>query len=90
MSSEQQSEKEEIWTLYSVMNTFIIEVGELFLVLCIIKYITNKNINFKQILYYSVVLGIVIMIIGSYNYNLKRSIKTGILTSLGAKLITFD
>ena len=89
MSSESEQQP-ETWTLQSLINTFIIEVGELFLVLCIIKYITNKNINFKQILYYSVVLGIIIIIIGTYNYNLKRSIKTGILTSLGAKLITFD
>jgi len=75
-------------TIEKIIVTYITEVFEIFVIFCIFKIILKKNITFYEIIKLSALLGFVVLIIGLYDHEALKSVKIGILSSVGSKLIT--
>jgi hypothetical protein len=75
-------------TIEKIIITYVTEVFEIFVIFCIFKIILKKDITFYEIIKLSAFLGFIVMLIGLYDHDTKKSIKVGILSSVGSKLIT--
>ena len=75
-------------TFEKIIMTYLQEMFEIFVVFCIFKIILKKDITYYEIIKLSGLLGFVVLMIGLYDNETKKSIKVGILSSVGSKLIT--
>jgi hypothetical protein len=75
-------------TFEKIIMTYLQEVFEIFVVFCILKIILKKDITYYEIIKLSGLLGFVVLMIGLYDNETKKSIKVGLLSSVGSKLIT--
>jgi len=90
VDSESKVKCDNQFNVYTMINTYILEVTEIIFMFTFLKFILNKEISIYKIFIYSLTIGAVILLLGMYNEGLKKSVKGGILASMGAKLITFD
>jgi hypothetical protein len=77
-------------TFYSLLNTYFLESFEIFVVMTLIRFITNKPMDIYVLIKYSLTIGIIVMIIGFYNKDLKKNIKGGMIGIMSAKMVTFE
>lgn len=75
-------------TPYKLFSIWVSESFEIFVVLVIFKVILEKPITYERSLKLSLMLGAVVLMIGLYNKDLKKSLKVGIMGSVGSKLVT--
>jgi len=75
-------------TPYTLFSIWVSESFEIFVVLVIFKVILEKPITYERSLKLSLMLGAVVLMIGLYNKDLKKSLKVGIMGSVGSKLVT--
>jgi hypothetical protein len=91
MTDKKQEDKpEESTDFLSLFNVYWVETFEVFIVLVFFKVIGNKDIKIEEIIKASLLIGLVILIIGMYNKELRRLVKMGVMTSVGSKLVNFD
>lgn len=74
----------------TLVNTYVIEVFEIFIILSLIRFILNKPFNLYDIIKHSLFIGLIILIIGLYNIDFKDRVKLGMLGSMSARLVTFE
>lgn len=86
----QQENREDMNDLYSIMKSYTRETFEIFIIMCMIRLILNKELNFLNIVRYSLLLGVVVILIGFYNKDFKKTIKGSMVGSMSARLITMD
>lgn len=77
-------------TFYSLLNTYFLETFEIFIVMTLIRFITNKPMDIFLLIKYSLTIGIIVMLIGYYNKDLKKNIKGGMIGIMSAKMVTFE
>ena len=77
-------------TFYSFLNTYFLESFEIFIVMSLIRFITNKSFDIFVLVKYSLTIGIIVMLIGYYNKDLKKNIKGGMLGIMSAKMVTLE
>ena len=91
MTDKKQEDKpEESTDFLSLFNVYWVETFEVFIVLVFFKVIGNKDIKIEEIIKASLLIGLAILIIGMYNKELRGLVKSGIMTSVGSKLVNFD
>lgn len=74
----------------TLVNTYVIEVFEIFLILCLIRFILGKDVSMYVILKHSLFIGLIVLIIGLYNIEFKDRVKLGMLGSMSARLVSLD
>lgn len=75
-------------TFQKMFVTYLQEVFEIFVIFIIFKIILKKEISYYDIFRLSAILGFIVLLIGLYDNDSKKSVKVGILSSVGSKLIT--
>lgn len=85
-----QQENTDDYDIFSIMKSYIKETFEIFIIMIMIKIILNKELNLLNILKYSLLLGVVVILIGFYNKDFKKTIKGSMIGSMSARLITMD
>lgn len=90
MQQEKQEINENNHDIMSIMKSFVKETFEIFIIMCMIRLVLNKELNFLNILRYSLLLGVVVILIGFYNKDFKKTIKGSMVGSMSARLITMD
>jgi len=66
---------------------YLNEITEASVLIVIIKLSTNNPIDIKEVLLYSIIIGIITLILEEYNQSIYNRVKTGMQTSIGAVLM---
>ena len=86
----EKTEKFNNITFYSLVNTYILESFEIFIVMCLIKFMTGKVIDVYQVLKNSLLIGAIVLAIEYYNKDLMKNIKGSMINIMTVKLITVE
>ena len=78
----------DTWTFEKLFITYLQEVFEIFIIFVIFKIILKKDMTYFDMFKLSGLLGFIVLIIGLYDHESKKTVKVGILSSVGSKLIT--
>lgn len=69
------------------LQRYLNEITEASILIVIIKLSTNNPIDIKEVLFYSIIIGIITLILEEYNQSIYTRVKTGMQTSIGAVLM---
>ena len=81
--------KESTFDIVSLVNNYFIDVVEIFIISIVFKLISNNNsysTTYILLLRNSLMLGGLFVLLSVYNDNLKKTIKQGLLTSIGSTI----
>lgn len=90
IETPEKNQKTEQITFYSLINTYVFETFEIFIVMCLIKFITGKVVDLYQIFKYSLLIGALVLAISYYNKDLIKNIKGSMISIMTVKLITVE
>ena len=84
----EDDEDEKYDYYFNLFNSYLIESFEVFILFVFFKVVTDKPLELKLVIRTSLIMGVVITVIGLYNAEIKRSLKLGIMGSVGSKMIS--